>query len=197
MLINLSGDPISQCRHRHGVGRTWDPLGDIKKNLKWEFVRQIKNFGSKLPQDQPLALELNLHTQIPKSVSKAKQMRLEGTWDMSAPDVDNYSKFYMDTMNRIAYEDDRFISRLWVEKKKSSIPRTEIIIYPLGGDMINEHAITIKGEITPQDLEYLIKKANKIGKQGREIVRVYSQEDGEGKHIYFECDAMKARSYVD
>jgi len=148
-----------------------------------------------LPKDQPLALELNLHTQTPQSFSKAKQMRFEGTWDISAPDVDNYAKFYMDTMSRIAYEDDRFISRLWVEKKKSSIPRTEIIIYALGGDMINEHAITIKENITPADLEYLVKKANKIGKQGREVIRVYSQEDAEGRHIYFECEALKGRGH--
>lgn len=148
-----------------------------------------------MPKDRPLALELNLHTQTPQSFSKAKQMRLEGTWDTSAPDVDNYAKFYMDTMSRIAYEDDRFISRLWVEKKKSSIPRTEIIIYSLGGDMINEHAITIKEHVTAADLEYLVKKANKIGKQGRDIVRVYSQEDSEGRHIYFECEALKERGH--
>jgi Holliday junction resolvase RusA-like endonuclease len=197
MRLVLEGDPISQCRHRTSNGRTYDPRSDVKKSLKWVIAAQIKKLTSKLPKDQPLALELNLHTPIAESLSMVKKRALDGMWDMSAPDVDNYSKFYMDTMNRIAYEDDRFISRLWVEKKKSSTPRAEIIIYSLGGEMINEHALTINHEITAADLEYLVKKANKIGKQGREIVRVYSQEDGEGKHIYFECDALKERHYVD
>jgi|GEM_PF-5387696 len=197
MRFELMGEPISQCRHRTSNGRAYDPRSDIKKNLKWFFAAEMRKDGSSLPKDAPLAIEVNLYTPIGESFSKVKQTRLDGTWDVSAPDVDNYSKFYMDTLNKLAYQDDRFISRLWVEKKKSSIPRTEIIIYPLGGDMINEHAITIKNEISASDLEYIIKKANKLGKQGREITRVYSQEDGEGKHIYFECEAMKERHYVD
>lgn len=197
MRLVIEGDPISQCRHRTSNGRNYDPRSDIKKSLKWVIAAQMRNLVSKLPKNQPLALELNLSTPIAESLSMVKKRALDGTWDTSAPDVDNFAKFYMDTMNRLAYEDDRFISRLWVEKKKSSTPRCEIILYPLGGDMINEHALTVKNEITAADLEYLVKKANKIGKQGREIVRVYSQEDGEGKHIYFECDALRERHHVD
>lgn len=197
MKIVIPHIPVSQCRHRTSNGRTYDPRSDMKKGLKWVIAAEMRKFDQKLPKNQPLALELYLHTPIAESLSKVKRNGLEGIWDTSAPDVDNYSKYYMDTMNRLVYEDDRFISRLWVEKKKSSVPMVEIIIYPLGGDMINEHAITIKDVITAADLEYLIKKANKIGKQGREIVRVYSQEDSEGKHIYFECDALKERHYVD
>jgi hypothetical protein len=59
--------------------------------------------------------------------------------------------------------------------------------------MITEHAKTINAEITAADLEYMVKKANKIGKQGREIVRVYMQEDAEGRHVYFECEALKGK----
>lgn len=52
--------------------------------------------------------------------------------------------------------------------------------------MLNEHAITYSEKITMKDLEYLVKKANKIGKKGRDIVRVYQQEDAEGIHVYYE-----------
>lgn len=195
MKFVINHEPISQCRHRTSNGRTYDPRSDIKKHLKWKFASQMREMGSSLPKNQPLALELNLYTPIAQSLSERKKTALQGMWDTSAPDVDNYSKFYMDTMNKLIYEDDRFISRLWVEKRKDANPRAELIIYPLGGDMINEHAITVKGEVTMADLDYLVKKANKIGKQGREIVRVYMQEDGEGKHIYFECEALKGRTH--
>lgn len=52
--------------------------------------------------------------------------------------------------------------------------------------MLNEHAITYNQKITIKDLEYLVKKANKLGKSGRDIVHVYQQEDSEGVHVYYE-----------
>lgn len=59
--------------------------------------------------------------------------------------------------------------------------------------MINEHAITFKGEITIEELGYMVKKANRIGKSGRDLVRVFIQEDEEGKHVYFEVEALKQK----
>jgi hypothetical protein len=52
--------------------------------------------------------------------------------------------------------------------------------------MLNEHAVTYKDKISMKDLEYIVKKANKLGRKGREIVHVYQQEDSEGIHLYFE-----------
>lgn len=52
--------------------------------------------------------------------------------------------------------------------------------------MLNEHAITYHERININDLDYLIKKANRLGKCGRDVIRVYQQEDNEGTHVYFE-----------
>lgn len=52
--------------------------------------------------------------------------------------------------------------------------------------MLNEHAVTYIEKLSMKDLEYLIKKANRLGKRGRDVVRVYQQEDSEGNHVYFE-----------
>lgn len=52
--------------------------------------------------------------------------------------------------------------------------------------MLTEHAITYRERVTIQDLDYLVKKANRLGKSGREVVRVYQEEDSEGYHVYFE-----------
>jgi hypothetical protein len=57
--------------------------------------------------------------------------------------------------------------------------------------MITEHARTVQESITASDLEYLVKRANQLGKLDRQIVRVFMQEDAEGKHIYFECESPK------
>jgi hypothetical protein len=56
--------------------------------------------------------------------------------------------------------------------------------------MLNEHAITYREKISMKDLEYLVKKANRLGKNGRDTVRVYQQEDGDGFHVYFEVTGM-------
>jgi len=52
--------------------------------------------------------------------------------------------------------------------------------------MPTEHAITYIANISMKELDYLVKKANRLGKIGKEIVRVYQEEDGEGCHVYFE-----------
>lgn len=57
--------------------------------------------------------------------------------------------------------------------------------------MITEHARTVQETITASDLEYLVKRANQLGKIDRQIFRVFMQEDEEGKHIYFECESPK------
>lgn len=56
--------------------------------------------------------------------------------------------------------------------------------------MLNEHAITYQTNLSMSDLDYLIKKANRLGKIGREVMRVYQEEDNEGKHVYFEVTGM-------
>lgn len=59
---------------------------------------------------------------------------------------------------------------------------------------MNEHAITYRGELTPRDIDYLAKKANRLGRKGREILRVYQEEDAEGKHVYYETTGMEFKS---
>lgn len=52
--------------------------------------------------------------------------------------------------------------------------------------MIVEHALTYQSKLSVSNIEYLTTKANKLGRIGKQLMRVYSQEDAEGTHIYFE-----------
>lgn len=61
--------------------------------------------------------------------------------------------------------------------------------------MIHEHALEVEGEITPQDLEYMILKANRIGKCDREITKVYILSDDFHRHVYFEVENLKSYNY--
>jgi hypothetical protein len=57
--------------------------------------------------------------------------------------------------------------------------------------MVQEHAITYEGQLSVADLDYIIKKANKLGKSGREILRIHEEVDHEGVHVYFDVTRME------
>ncbi len=52
--------------------------------------------------------------------------------------------------------------------------------------MLHEHAITYKDRLSVADLDYIVKKSNRLGKLGREVVRVHEERDEEGTHVYFD-----------
>ena len=199
MHLVIQSKPQAQARHRHRFqgGRviTFDPDSRDKKACQSIIVSQMRLKRTEMLPETPIAMELINYTKIPESWSKRRQNESIGKPCIVRPDLDNYIKFYGDVLNGIAFHDDRQITSIWSEKLYSANPRVEIILKPYGVNMISEHAITIKGEISLEDLNYMVKKANRLGTQNRQIVRVYSQEDDEGRHIYFEAEAMK--SYVD
>lgn len=51
--------------------------------------------------------------------------------------------------------------------------------------MRKEHAITYKDELQIVDLEYVIKKANRLGKIHADVVGVNVERDAEGFHLFF------------
>ena len=52
--------------------------------------------------------------------------------------------------------------------------------------MLREHAVTYREKLSMDQLDYLVKKAVRIGGLGKAITRVYQEEDDEGCHVYFE-----------
>jgi len=56
--------------------------------------------------------------------------------------------------------------------------------------MLHEHAITYQDRLSMADLDYITKKANRLGRIGREVVRVHEESDSDGVHIYFDVTGM-------
>lgn len=193
MRLFIDHKPIGKARPRFNTetGAAYDPQSTQKMGYKWIFAAQMREKGYKRLSKQQLGMTLTSYIPIPKSWSQRKKNALLGHPAICKPDVDNSVKFYCDVLNGIAYEDDAHISQLWTEKLYAKSPGVEITLTPLGGNMIQEHAKTVKGEITMDDLEFMVKKAHRMGLAGWQLTRVYSQEDGEGKHIYFECQCRK------
>lgn len=63
--------------------------------------------------------------------------------------------------------------------------------------MLHEHAITYKEKITISELDYIVKKANKLGKNGREVMRVHEETDSEGTHVYFDVTGLNGQGRVE
>lgn len=193
MKIVFNEKVISKARPRFNSanGQAYDSQKSQKMAHKWNVASQMRENGVLKLSKQPLRCTLSYGTPFPSSWNTAKKKAFLGVPCICRPDVDNAAKYYLDVMNGIAYEDDAHISQLWVEKYYSEQAYVEILLTPIGGDMIHEHAKTVKGEVSAADLEYMVKKAHRIGLSGRNLVRIYSQEDEEGRHFYFECEAMK------
>jgi Holliday junction resolvase RusA-like endonuclease len=141
----------------------------------------------------PIMANVVFHVPIPGSWSQKRKEEASGEFVATRPDIDNYEKFYFDVMNGLAYKDDSQIVKTKTQKIYSTKPHVEINLHQLAVRMINEHAITYKNNLNVENLDYIIKKANKLGLIDRRIARVYQQQDVDGVHVYFEVDGPKQR----
>lgn len=196
-LYNFTLDtrPIAKKRPRFStrgnIVRTYDDQDYEKRLYKFLLTQEMKKHSLSNLLEGKINLQIAFYTTIAPSSSKKKKMICEGRGDMRRPDLDNYLKFLLDCMNGVIFRDDSQITKICCEKTYSNAPLVVINLFCKGDNMINEHAKTVSNEIEVGDLDYMIKRANRLGKNGRTVVGVFMQEDREGKHYYFECDAPK------
>lgn len=194
LKFTIPGKPIPKLRPRFTKkGVTYDSQKKEKLITKMVLLSQLRDAGFLRRLNGALTIDLRFYTPVPRSCSRRARNAKLGQPDLTRPDIDNFSKFYLDTMNQLVYEDDNQVYSMYCEKIYSDNPRVEITIKENGEAMINEHAVTIKENITVEELGYMIKKANRLGLLNRELIRVFMEEDNEGKHYYFECESPKQK----
>ncbi len=196
MRLILNQVPVAKMRPRFKrLGSkviTFDAQKEQSRTARCLLIQEMAQISHLRLLESSLSVQMTFHTPIPNSWSQKRRKSVLGKPDARRPDCDNYIKFYLDIMNNLIYRDDNQVTELWCEKKYSDRPRVEIfIIEKKEGNMVNEHVITVKENLTLEDLNYMSRKANRLGVSHREIVRVYMEEDDEGKHYYFEVEAMK------
>src|SRR5699024_2921197 len=111
--------------------RLYDPktTTDYKNLVKWTAKQQWKQ----KPLECPLVVELDVYRQRPKSTSK-KRRKLKNERvirPVVKPDIDNYSKGILDSLNGIVYKDDSQVVSLIANKYYSDNPRVEIRVSKL------------------------------------------------------------------
>ncbi len=84
-----------------------------KKLLGYEARKHIK-----IPMQQPIIVTADFYYPLPKDTSKKKrQLAAEGKYrPVVKPDIDNAAKGVMDSLNKIAYQDDNQVVGLITNK---------------------------------------------------------------------------------
>lgn len=194
MRFYQSGKPIAKQRHRAANGKMYDPKHSEKIGLKWSFAAQFRQQGYLKPLEGPIGVQVDISSPIPKSWSKKRKRKALGSFVKTKPDLDNIEKFYFDVLNKIAYKDDSQIASISSQKRYGNKPGIEINLFPLeDNNMINEHAIAFKDKLSLEDLNYIIKKANRLGLNSRQLTSIYKEEGDHITHVYFVVEGIKEK----
>jgi len=121
--FTVPGLPRGKGRPRFSRnGHTYTP----KDTILYENLVATSYDGGKLEGD--LSAKIVCYFPIPKSISKKKRefMLTERVYYNHKPDLDNLAKIILDSLNGIAFDDDRQVVRLEVSKFYSDRPRAEV-----------------------------------------------------------------------
>lgn len=123
MNFTVLGVPRGKSRPRFTRnGHTYTP----KETILYENLVAASYDGEKLEGN--LSAKIVCYFPIPSSLSKKKkaEMLTERVYYNHKPDLDNLAKIILDSLNGIAFDDDKQVVRLEVEKYYSDRPRAEI-----------------------------------------------------------------------
>lgn len=123
--ITIPGQPVGKGRPRFSrrSGIAYTP----KKTTEYEnYVKGIylKEYGRTLIKD-PVKLEIEAYFKVPKSDTKSvkRQKLSQQIKPTITPDADNICKCLMDSVNGIAYIDDKQVIQVNIEKLYAEEPK--------------------------------------------------------------------------
>lgn len=126
MRIKIKPTSKGRPRFNMSTGRTYTP--GTTKDFEEEFAYKYKAAGGKFYEGY-LKAKLVFAFTPPKSWSKKKQNEaLENKIRPTKSDIDNYIKACLDSLNKVAYEDDRYIYSVEAIKKYDTEEYIEIEI---------------------------------------------------------------------
>ena len=126
--LTVPGEPVAKGRPRVTKWGTYTP----EKTKNYEtLVKELyfMKHGQTLLEGE-LSIQVKAYFKIPKSTSKKKRklMMDKCIRPTKKPDIDNILKIIGDSLNDIAYKDDKQIVKASIEKYYSEEPRVEVEI---------------------------------------------------------------------
>lgn len=115
---------------RTGKVKVYTPKGtsNYEETVRWRYRNE---FGlQKFEPDVPLMVIVKVHCYIPRSTSKKKRSLMEDNYlkPTKKPDVDNVLKIILDSLNKVAYDDDKQVVYAAVEKMYGPEPGVNVYI---------------------------------------------------------------------
>lgn len=110
-------------------GKTYTPNETIAYE-NWVKTCYLEKYKDKELMEKPLRVTIKAYFEIPKSTSKKRkqQMMDNEILPMVKPDTDNIAKGVLDSLNGIAYKDDKQVIELIVNKFYNNIPYVSVMI---------------------------------------------------------------------
>lgn len=136
IVLIIDGNPFGKQRPRvvrtgKGASRAFTP----EKTMQYEsyvkvLYRQKYGRHTSFKEDDELHLDIKAYYEITKSTPKyLKEMMITGVVKPTKkPDVDNIIKIIADSLNGVAYKDDKQIVACSCQKFYASNPRVEIVL---------------------------------------------------------------------
>lgn len=110
-------------------GKTYTPNETIAYE-NWVKTCYLEKYKDKELMEKPLRVTIKAYFEIPKSTSKKRkqQMMDNEILPMVKPDTDNIAKGVLDSLNGIAYKDDKQVVELIVNKFYNNTPYVSVMI---------------------------------------------------------------------
>lgn len=111
------------------TGKTYTPNKTINYE-NWVKTCYLQKYKDKELMEKPLRVTIRAFFEIPKSTSKKKQQQMlnNEVLPMVKPDTDNIAKSILDSLNGIAYKDDKQVAELIVYKFYNDTPYVNVTI---------------------------------------------------------------------
>jgi Holliday junction resolvase RusA-like endonuclease len=123
-LIVIYGEPMGKQRPRVCKGHAYTPeqTRNYEALVKISWLKEPKKYKGYIRAD------IRAYYKIPKGTSKVEEnaMRNAVIRPSKKPDLDNVAKIILDALNGMAYDDDKQVVELHIDKYYSATPRVEV-----------------------------------------------------------------------
>ena len=127
--FNIPGKVQAKQRPRFNGKFAYTPKQTVEYE-NWIRTCFLDKYRGIKPLEKPLKVKIITYYEIPKSTSKKKQKQMLECeiFPTVKPDTDNIAKSILDSLNKIAYLDDKQVVKLEVQKYYSQVPSVAVSI---------------------------------------------------------------------
>lgn len=128
--FEIPGQPMGKQRPKFSRMGKYTRIYTPSETVNYENLVKLAYNGKKHFGKEPISMHIKAYYKIPTSFSfKKKMMCYSGQIrPITKPDCDNVAKIICDSLNTIAYDDDKQIIDIRVEKYYSLEPRVFVAI---------------------------------------------------------------------